>query len=251
MSSGAGEPSEVAAEAGDHGNAFDVGSIRVREHLAASHLWTAELMASRCEQREKSLVQDGFSGFDREHRSLSTAAVLFSVFFIEAYINEVFDDLADGNPVASAGVTGLDEQHRKTLARLWKSEDLNLRGTGTSILAKYDLALIALNKPSMDRGQPPFEGVKRLIALRNSLVHFKPKWTDVGSETKGLAVELQGEQFPGNAIPIGDPWYPNKCMGAGCAMWACSTARSFADGWRLVMGITSDFRVDVHDWSLP
>jgi hypothetical protein len=44
-----------------------------------------------------------------------------------------------------------------------------------------------------------------------------------------------------NQQPIGEPWFPNKALGAACADWACSSVITFARDWHGRMGLTFDF----------
>ena len=68
-------------------------------------------------------------------------------------------------------------------------------------------------------GAEPYQSADVLIDLRNALVHFKPQWwhDDGRGEAKfvaGVRGKLAGYE---NRQPIGEPWFPNKVLGAGCA----------------------------------
>ena len=95
----------------------------------------------------------------------------------------------------------------------------------------------------MDTGAEPYQSADVLIDLRNALVHFTPQWwhDDGTGEAKFVAAlrgKLAGRE---NRQPIGEPWYPNKVLGAGCADWACGSAIAFARDWHGRMGLTHDF----------
>ena len=73
---------------------FRIGAtISTRSYLSAQHLWTARHNAELCRQREVAIA--GKRPIDVQHRSYATTAVLMSVTFLEATVNEVFEDAAD------------------------------------------------------------------------------------------------------------------------------------------------------------
>ena len=42
-------------------------------------------------------------------------------------------------------------------------------------LAKYQLALVIAGRPQFEQGMNPYQDVKLLTRIRNSLVHFEPE----------------------------------------------------------------------------
>ena len=51
-------------------------------------------------------------------------------------------------------------------------------------------------------------------------------------------------KFPPNAlVPAKAPWFPDRCLGAGCATWAVKTVQVFSDDFCHRMGIPTRARV--------
>jgi len=69
-------------------------TISSRHYMAAQHLWSARHQARQCAEIESSRYGD-VPVFDVQHRAYSMGAVLASVTFLEALVNEVFRDAAD------------------------------------------------------------------------------------------------------------------------------------------------------------
>jgi hypothetical protein len=65
--------------------------------------------------------------------------------------------------------------------------------------------------------------------LRNSLVHFKPRWQS-GDSTDKLSERLLQKHFVPNPFTSdGNPFFPDRCLGHGCTKWAWTAALKFAD----------------------
>ncbi|MGA8548008.1 MAG: hypothetical protein WB785_22450 [Mycobacterium sp.] len=218
-----------------------------RHYFASTHLWNARHLARLCQQRESELVAQNAYEPDMEQRSLCVSTLQASVAFLEALVNEVWQDAAD-TPADEDNqrLAGLSRPEVARLRELWRAEGVerNLR-----LLDKYSVALVAADKPPLDKGREPYGSVKVAVRLRNALVHFIPElqWHD---EEHEFEQALRGK-FTENPLPLGDPWYPNKALGAGCAQWAWENCRDFASEWWQQMGLQRDFLVDFASWPEP
>jgi hypothetical protein len=223
-------------------------TVRVgsRHYFASTHLWNARHLARLCQEREKELVAQNAYEPDMQQRSHCVSALLASVAFLEALVNEVWQDAAD-TPADedSQRLAGLSRPEVARLRGLWQTEGVERM----SILDKYGAALVAADKPGLDPGREPFGSVKVAIQLRNALMHFQPKlqWHD---EQHKLEKALRGK-FAENPLPILGTWYPHKALGAGCAQWAWSKCLDFAKEWWQLMGLERDFLVDFDSWPEP
>ncbi|MFE9582431.1 hypothetical protein ACFYO1_39070 [Nocardia sp. NPDC006044] len=219
--------------------------VATRQNMATQHLWTARHAARKCGERESAVLLE--NRIDLEHRSLTMSAVISSVCFLEALVNEAFADVADNAGRPTTGTEGISDHAAAVMAELWNgAESLEKR---LSILEKYQLALVSAGKPRMDPGAMPYQGAKKLIDLRNALVHFKPAWEQVDVEHK-LRKSVR-DLFAENQQPVGLPWFPNRCLGAGCAEWSCAVSVKFADHWWEQMGLVRDFHSDFAAWPEP
>jgi len=225
------------------------GTARVgsRQYLASEHLWNARRNARRCREREDALVAAGFQGVDMEQRSLAVASVLTSVAFLEALVNEVWQDAADSLPgQPNSRLTGIPEPAVARLRELWQSDRVE---RALSPLDKCRIALVCADKAALDQGQEPYQSVKALVELRNALVHFKPEiqWdTDVHRIEKVL-----GRRVSENPLPQGSPWFPNRVLGAGLAEFSPTVCVELASLWRQRLGLQRDFLSDFAAWPVP
>jgi hypothetical protein len=215
-------------------------SVSIRNYMASQHLWNARREAWLCRKREDTLLSQ--QSLDRPHRSHAITAVLSAVAFLEAIVNEVWQDAADSKPGEHTAYTdGIPNAALATMRELWNGKENAERML--SPLSKFQVALVCAGHQRMAIGAEPYQSVDVLIDLRNGLVHFKPHWwhDDGRGEAKFVAAlrgKLAGHE---NKQPIGEPWFPNKVLGAGCADWACSSVIAFARDWHGRMGLTFDF----------
>lgn len=191
--------------------------------MGASYLKTAILLAERAKKVEEFPPADAFE-WTTLHRSLVTSSLLSSACALESTINEWFS--------FSGEVGGRIKTRREVLAKLWS---LGIPRTASfQILQKYQVALAVLGKQEFDEGIEPFQSARLLIDLRNWLVHYEPTWEPVvEQEDKGiysphkLTRRLKGK-FPANPLCAPHaPYWPYKCLGSGCAIWAAESAYTF------------------------
>ncbi len=218
-------------------------SIEFRHYLSVAHLSAAALFASQCRALEATAGTTPFDSPERrQHNALAVATVLMSAAFLEATVNELFADCAEAPPrprvnaIASKGLLG----------RMWMREVP--RTAAYSILEKYEIALELNASPSMDRGAWPYQDVKLLIELRNALIHFEPETIAVSEGTQPLRVHkfekrLKGKFEENPLTGPGNPFYPDKLLGAGCAEWSVRSAVAFADDFFEKLGIDATYEL--------
>jgi hypothetical protein len=182
----------------------------------------AQYFANRCaeiEQAEKNLEWPQPRYAEAAHCAL--AAVVMSVAALEAAINERYSAAADNNLNIYKSI---QPDRVKLLAELWEVTEM------CSILKKYELALVACGAKSFDRGSEPYQSADDLVRLRNALVHFKPEWDDNLQNHAKLETRLRHKfieselwkKSKGKRV-----WFPDRCLGAGCAAWSCQVVKDF------------------------
>lgn len=189
--------------------------IQMRVYYSSYHLWSARHSAREARRREAELTAPTF---DFRHRAHVTASVISSVAFLEAAINELYADAADNH---LSYVQSLTHSERATLARFWQDG-----GDRQCILHKYKKALSLLSRAPLPT--VPGQDAALLIRLRNDLVHFKPATRgETSAEELHLALS---RRFSNNPLMKGqkNPYFPDHCLGSGCAEWAVQSALSFA-----------------------
>jgi len=175
---------------------------------------------------------------DSEHFAHVTTAVVTSVTALEAWINEFYWDCAD----ASDYLEGMNDDDRTHLGRLWLCPSLALERR--PILDKYLTAMdVGLNSPTQPlRARSECADARALIRLRNALVHSKPTAaefdeSDASGKPSCLERSLHGRftERPGTA---GMPFFPHRCISAGCATWSVSAATKFIEAFQDCGGFT-------------
>jgi hypothetical protein len=198
----------------------------VRSYLASQHLWTAIHCSRECARIEAEL-EGGDKPLHPTQRSMAMATVLSSVSFLEALVNEVYEDAVHAGRAAPP-----DPRHWQQLAILWREGERLL-----SVLDKFQLALVATGNRKFEPGLDPFQSTKLLVKWRNALVHSKPDSHDIDAPTR---LELQlSQRFPKSSLlkeNDGSGW-TFWALAAPGAEWAVRTAREFGDDWCERMGL--------------
>lgn len=144
---------------------------------------------------------------------------------IESEINEFLSDFSQG---IKPRTEPYDRSDIDSLNDLWdRAEDEN-RGGYMKPLQRYQESLKTLEYSPFDRGKAPYQDVDDLRVLRNALLHHKPMWQSASSEDHRVAKRLEGKDFDLNPFTSkGNPFFPDKCLSAGCTNWALEAVRAF------------------------
>jgi hypothetical protein len=178
-----------------------------------------------------------------EHNAYVTASILSTVAFLEAVINELFSDALDNH---WGEIERLNATARRSLAEMWKKVKDDRR-VGT--LEKYQRALEATNKEKFKEGNSPFQPVKAVINLRNALVHYVPETrespTAEATELEfltNLEKYLKGKFDPSPLYrKSSEPFFPARCLSAGCARWVVTNGITFTDAFFSKLGLTARY----------
>lgn len=97
----------------------------------------------------------------------------------------------------------------------------------------------------MEKGNLLSTNIITLIKIRNSLIHFEPEWNDISSEeaisNDKLYKQLKNK-FPLNPFAgPGNAFFPERCIGHGCAEWAIKNDLDYVDKFYENMGIESEY----------
>jgi len=214
-----------------------------RAYFSAIHIQAAALFAMQAKAIEVARADTAKSATD--HEAYVVGAVLSSVAFLEAAINELFADASDRwfHP-RSRSKRKLPSATVRLMANMW--EHGIPRTARYSVLEKYAIALILARKKPTDKGAPVWQATEVLIRLRNALIHYEPtdepelifeddKYKPPDGEHK-LAKALRG-RFPLNSLAAPNhPYFPDQILGYGCAAWAVNTSIAFADEFAQRLG---------------
>jgi hypothetical protein len=189
-------------------NAMKTLTSLYRDHLSAA-LFFAD-SARRIESEESSDDRRG------GHRAFVIGVVSSAVSFLEARFNEFCEDPFHGR-------SGFPRRSAICLRKLLQEGMDRL-----PLLQKYQIAIFLAGKNSpLEEGEDPYQSAKLLIELRNKLVHFRPEWS--GVDTSKLETKLRGRFAPNSMVASHRPFFPDRCLSYGCAVWSIDTAFKFAN----------------------
>lgn len=209
--------------------------VRSRAYFSTYHLWAARDFSAKCAAIES--VHHGPSRFDHEHRALVIAAVVESASFLESAINELFKDCVDDHHayvgvLAPAAIASMQAQ--------WATWHNGPRAAPPT-LGKYDAALRSVGLNQFDHSTGPYQDAVDVLNLRNALVHFTPEWSPASGVHRFDSFK---SKFEDNRLMrgSGNAYFPDKCLGAGCAAWAAKSSRSFVDAFHEKLGIRPNYQ---------
>jgi len=213
----------------------DTGSIRIRDCFSVRYVQSASLFCQMGWAIESRYT--GTRSIPAEellrHEAFVLNALFSTVAFLEATINELWSDAADD---AFFYTDEKSEALLRAVGEKWNNENYFDR---TPLPAKYQRVLEIGNRPLFPDEDPDFSGVKDLIAIRNYLMHYRREWVIIPSDRDVSApAETHAEKFErllkhrfaeNPFVPKNLPFFPDRCLGHGCAEWAVATSLSFTD----------------------
>jgi hypothetical protein len=192
-------------------------TVAMRTYFSTYHLWGARHFTRLAAEIEANTPAPHFS---MPHRCYVTNAVLSAAAFLDAAINEVFEDIDDSHP---SYVDALSVEDRSKIASI-----ANKKKRGPT-LAKYQAALDALSQEQFIPHAAPYEDASLVIELRNRLMHFRPETISESDLNDIDAIVFN--KFEPNRLMKGqrNPYFPDHCLGGGCAAWAAHSVMAFTD----------------------
>jgi hypothetical protein len=209
-------------------------TVRMRSYFSSDYLWAAIHFAEQAKTIEQQ--NSGPARKDPTHRAYVIGAIVESCAGIEAAINEVFVDVSDEE---ESYVGPLSDDAKRLLKWQWGSG----KADQLPVLDKFNAVLVAAAQEPFDSGAQPYQDAALLIELRNYLMHYKPHWVaeDLPHRLEG---RLKSARFAANALMTGsgNAFFPDHALGAGCAIWATSTARKFLDEFCRQSGLNLNYQ---------
>ena len=198
-----------------------------REHLLAAGYFVA--LAKRIEARGSAGVSP--EGMTR-HRACVTGAIASSIAFLESSINELYLEFQNTGDNGSS----LHIRAHRQLERLWPSVE------GAPLTVRYQVTLQAVDAERFNERRSTYKNVERLLELRDALVHHQPERHDERQRYQHLQRRLRTCFSPNTLLGPRARWFPDLCLGAGCATWALRSAEAFSNEFCGRMAIPSRVR---------
>jgi hypothetical protein len=164
------------------------------------------------------------------HRSYVVGAIMQATAALET---EIWDFAVYG-PGHHLGSDQIDQRAKAFLSPLVELID------GQDTMSRFETVLHLLGKPSLPRGQQPWQDAELVIRLRNELVHYKSRW---GEELAGqkLFKALHQKKLPRPPFvsACGANFFPHQCLSASYAAWAVESCAAFLDAFYALCGFVS------------
>lgn len=205
-------------------------TISVRAYFSRHYLIGARHFVELTQSIENARTGGKPFNFDH-HRAYAINAILSSVAYMEAAINQVFQDAVDGEEIY---LKSLSKASKAAMKELWRNE------RKFSVLEKYSLALLCAGRSLHDRGSALYKRAHLVVQLRNALVHSMPTSYTVGKKDKYSWVQsLKAQRFDLHPLmrKSGNPLFPDNCLAHGCAKWALNSCEKFVDTFYKKMGL--------------
>jgi hypothetical protein len=185
-----------------------------RHHIISAHNFADE--AAKIEQEDPGEIPLEEKW---RYRAYVTAAVLSAAGFLEASINELYLELQK--------VTQSEDSHLRTelslLVNAWPQI------VTSPVLQKYQIALSVTDADPYNEFVAPYSDAESLMRLRAALLSYSPEWDDSRGKHQVLEERLK-DAFPASPLVSSSrPWWPDRCLSAGCARWAVKSVQVFAN----------------------
>jgi hypothetical protein len=220
---------EVEARVELHTTVSVRAEAQVKHSFSRQHFRAARYFAEKSHEIEQEIDRDTNDETVKSvHRSYVTGAVISVVAGLESSINELYLEACDNNRNT---LVGLNENAIAMLAEWWENIE------SCPILLKYQTALLLTSKEKFDRGARPYQDIDGLVRLRNALVHYKPEWDSELQVHEDLRNRLESRFQLNPFAAESSLWFPHRCLGSGCAMWAVDVSETFITDFCGRMGI--------------
>ncbi|OMF16589.1 hypothetical protein BK131_00905 [Paenibacillus amylolyticus] len=165
-----------------------------------------------------------------QYESYVTGALLCTVGYLEATINEFFSNIKDENYNNNKR---LKPKKRELINSMW---ELGIPKTAKySILEKYQIALTLADKSPFKKGVSPYQDVYLLIQVRNAITHYEPEWVKTESEFPEKITEQALEKKLKNKFGLNsfanspDPFFPDKCLSYEFIKWGIHSSMKLTE----------------------
>lgn len=238
----------------------DSNEITLKSNFSNTHIQSAvtfSRMAFEIERKYKDSYTSAPVPQRIQYEACVLGAILCSVGYLEANINEFFSNINDYDYRKEKYI--MKPKIRTLISRMW---ELGVPKTARySVLEKYQIALTLCDKELTEKGKPPFQDIQLLIQLRNALTHYEPEWVTTLSDlpekitVQTLEKKLKNKFVTNPFVLDIDPFFPDKCLSYDCAKWAISNSIEFTQEFysklELEFPLAWHLNNDIFDLRLP
>jgi len=163
-----------------------------------------------------------------EHRGFVSTAIMQCAAALETEAHEI---CAYG-PASYQGSIGKAQRLLAPLADFIDDQDT---------LTRYRIIFHILQIPVLDSDREPFQSAQLVIRLRNEITHYKSRWGEEMSRSKLFRALEELRHKPPSFTQPNQNFFPHRCLGAECGVWAVRSTVAFLDEVYRALGVTSRF----------
>jgi len=210
-------------------------SLATKQYMSLIYLSSVINFLKKMQVFEENYKELNDNEKNNDYKSYSISSIILSIAFFESTINEFFDDISNNITLTSTdNQSKIINEHYILMVKNFKNEKI-LRKSGFKMFEKYNTALILGGKSPISKDEKISKELTILVELRNELVHADAEWVWLDenekmqkSKTRKFEEKLKNK-FDPNPYVKGGPFFPNRCIGYGCAKWAISTVVNYSD----------------------
>ncbi len=231
------------AEKGSHIVAKLAQGIVDRPHVSPWLLWTAEHQAALARLIEQARP-DGRRHPWIEHRAYVLSSIAAAAAFLEAVINELFQDVEDQSRDAMTPGDPLSDVTRHLPARMRSAMSMywvNTRAGLAPTLEKYQRLLQFGGAPPIN--PRTWADAALLIDIRNAILHYRPRDNFTARQAHTFETELKKRRITANPISGSDrrAYWPERALSSDLAFWTIGAAMTLTDQACAAVGVDPSY----------
>lgn len=219
-------------------------NVRATTTLVTDHFDNAKLYRDQAQRIEAIYSPDHPNKIPhedkRKHRAASMNSVISTACFLESTINALFWKFQDDHHRLEQDEDAIHfperPEYRQAVIEAQESDSngtsLSERRKRAGIIGQYNIFLDVIGENQFSKDETPLEPVDRVLDIRNELVHFESRWIEGGEKDHtgneyGFEESLQGRFDLNPLMASGNAFFPDQCLGYGCAEWSFRVSRGF------------------------
>ncbi len=224
----------IAAKSVKSDSRVSEAELSIRSYFSVKYLEAASHFVELLADEEKKPQESANMGM---HQAYALGVVMTSTAFVEAAVNEMYQDVAECRAQNWQFPEG---RVAEVLGATW--EFMGGRDERARLEYKISTAIQVAGSGKFDPGENPFQDFKLALKIRNELVHYKPL-TQSSKEQHGLADDLKNRSYQRNPrMADGNPEFPDKFLGLGGCSWLLDSCVAFADDFFKRMGAVAPYQ---------
>ena len=187
-------------------------------------------MHATLEAEATEIARSGSGLAQEAHRAAVVTAIVCSVMYLEATVNELFQEAVDGPGTLPGARGSLVDRLRSVpdvaVAAMRQERQTPNGGGHVDVLERLQRLSELAGHPRLDTGRGAYQRAHLVVELRDHLAHFRPEWVAIDT-TNRLSRRLRSYRIEPNPL-VGPgpsaPRWPDRQLSGSLARWCCLVA---------------------------